>query len=318
MPDTNKDWRRFHLRTNVLRLPISQFLDNDYNPQKSFFATMTFIREEDVVDTKRIEFINQAWDFYPPYDGQLQIAVKCAYQGILDTFINLGIAAGYPPYVVDNSIEAYTELTSIWDEIRVVCYSSAAVELNLYAEDYDVCNVSVKRPSPPPEKPPTPPPPPLPPTITPPETEPNNVPYAPPIGDISPPYEGEDDGGNTVPYTNDENPTPPPPTTGDPCSLYRVVLRNKIEQIGVPNSENTENRTIEVFGVVGQPSIAVLSPGAAANFYIECQGIKNNGQTGAPQTQVCLSFGVYLIGNNGYNSNDIRSYDFEIISIESA
>jgi hypothetical protein len=95
-------------------------------------------------------------------------------------------------------------------------------------------------------------------------------------------------------------------------------LRNKIEQIGVPNSENTETRTILVFGVVGQPSIAVLSPGAPANFYLECQGIKNNGQSGAPQTQVCLSFGVYLIGNNGYNSNDIRSYDFEIISIESA
>jgi hypothetical protein len=312
LPEANKNWRRFHLVGNVLRLPISQRIDKEFNPQKTYYATLVFLRDDNVIRSEKMEFDHQAWDFYPPYDGQLQIALKCAYQGILESFVNLGLSLGVPPISLDNGIKDYTELVDIWDEVRIVCYSSSAIELILYAEDFKTCNDDFKKPSPPPGKPPVPPPPPLPPLIPPPADHPE-IGYKPPaIGDLSLPYDpATNDNGNTAPYAGDEAVPPDPPTQGLPCGRYLVKYEYDVSFND--NPAGTLEQQATVFGKIGAFSIVI---GATSRVFLECQGVIASGS--GTLTNTCLSYSTYLVADNGQSAPQIKITAVRFLSVESA
>jgi len=317
VPEDKRDFRRYTLTSSLLRTPINQFTDRDWNPQRSFFGNMVFFRDGTVIRDEPIIWEQQAWDFYPPYDGQTQLALNCAYQGILASFVNLGTALGLTVVSVQNEINAFTQLVDMWDTVQVKCFSSSAVELILFAEDFHLCADQPKNPSPPPKREPDDPPPPPEPPFEPPDPEnPENPRVPPPITDISPPYEGEDDGGNTVPFQGDENEPPGPPTEGLPCGRYEVTMKYTLTQAPFPGDVQTVK--VRAFGVIGQFTFSLPSSPARANLFLECQGVFDRLATPAQETTTCLEFGQFLLGNSGITIGaGVEISDLFIESIES-
>lgn len=313
VPTEKSEYRRYYLVANTLRLPVSQLVDRDYNPQQTFLATLTFIRNDNVIDAKKMQFEAQEWEFLPPYDGQLLIALKCAYQGTLQSFVNLETGLGLPNTQFENAIKNYTYIHNIWDECRVQCYSSAAIQLKLYAEDYESCDVSYKNPAMPPPKPDTPPPPPLPPTMPTDPGNPGGPQTVPAIGDISPPYDsGTSDNGNTAPFSGDLNPPPEPPTQGTPCGTYDVTYT--FSQSFNDGTPADVTRTVRVYGKIGQISFNALS--GTTRFFLECQGYISGG-AGSPADS-CGDYALYQVGDNGFGDPPIHVISAAITMVESA
>lgn len=199
VPSDTKKNRYTILYLDVIRRPTNRYANLNWNPPRGKYAFLTFLRNGYVIDTRSMEFDRESYDGIADISGQTLIAVKCAYDGILDTFVNLSVALGATPGGVglvpiskNNNIKDYENLLLGWDEVRVVCYADTALQARLYRTAYDVCNPDFDN-----QQPPPPPPPPLPP-----------VPPGTPLANLSPPYEGADDGGNTVPYPSDSVPPP--------------------------------------------------------------------------------------------------------------
>lgn len=102
--------------------------------------------------------------------------------------------------LTDNSpdtLSAYKHQKLWFDEIKVVCYADTALKLEVKTDDLFLC---------PDDEEPDPLPPPLPPP------SPTDVPPGTSLGEgntpISPPYQGDDDDGDTIPYDGDEFPPP--------------------------------------------------------------------------------------------------------------
>lgn len=211
------------LYADVVREPKNKYLNYNYNPPKGRYATLVFLRNGYVVDEKTLDYDQQSWDGIQDIAGQTLIAVKCAYDGILDTFVNLSIALastpgglGLAPLSKVDLIKDYENLYLSWDEIRVKCYADTAIQFRLFTKKYDTCNPDKDKQ----DKPP-PPPPPRP-----------KVPAGTPIDDISPPYSsGSNDDGNTDPFDGDNTPPPPPPD----CSIVVVTTQETLDGFGIRN-----------------------------------------------------------------------------------
>jgi hypothetical protein len=153
------------------------------------------MRQGYLIESLSMEFDKQVWDGINDIAGQTLIALKCAYAGILQTFINLGVGlAGTPGGIglmvvpIGNSISEYENLRLSWDEIRVQCYADTAISLRLDSLGYDICDEVDNK-----DKPPPPPPPAVPP-----------VPPGTPIETDFPYDEDSSDDGNTAPFPGDE------------------------------------------------------------------------------------------------------------------
>lgn len=187
--------RAFVLFATVIREPRNRYANYNYNPPKSRYASLTFLRQGYVLDVLPMEYSTQVWDGVNDISGQTLIAVKCAYQGILQTFYNLSIALaatpggqGLTPLTITDLIKDYESLRLAWDEIRVQCYADTGISLRLDRLKYDVCEPEKDR-----DKPPPPPPPPIPP-----------VPPGEPF-ENDPAYdEDTQDDNNSQPFPGDE------------------------------------------------------------------------------------------------------------------
>ena len=193
--------RAYVLFATVVRQPRNKYLNFNWNPARSRYGNMVFLREGYVINTLPIEFSKQVFDGINDISGQTLIAVKCAYEGILQTFVNLGNGlAGTPGGIglsvtpITDLIKDYENLRLAWDEVRLQCYADTAISLRLSRLQYDVCNPDKDK-----DKPPPPPPPPVPP-----------VPPGEPVETDKPYDEDTSDDGNTEPYPGDE-PLPPTP-----------------------------------------------------------------------------------------------------------
>jgi len=235
---------------------------------------MNFLRGNYVIFTQQIKYAAQAFEFNPDISAQTLIALKCHFDGVNQSFVNQNVALGLTVTSVENPIEDYTVLPLSWDTVKVVCYGSSAIRLRIYGIEYDTCNADYTSPMPIGEIP---------------EPEPGIVAMDEPLsGDygVSPPYDAEtDDGGDTLPYGDDE--PPPPEGEGDPCQLLDIVWRGAINEPG----NFTDPRTNRVFGVF--TGIRV-SPTNADNIEIGCQGVKP--KAGVPvSTEVCLTSAAYYV-----------------------
>lgn len=214
---------------NVIREPLTPYKNYNYNPPQSQYAYLVFLREDYVVRTEQLKYEQQCFDFYPDISAQTLYAVECAYAGILQSFVNLGIALGAIPTTVTNNIEDWRHQDLFFDTIKVVCYASTAVQIDVVSNSYDLCPEQTS------PEPPPPPPPPEPPPKLPPDTplDEDTIP-------VSPPYDGADDDGDTTPFDGDQ---PPPPPLGcwetyttftgglSPVTDYTVGLSTDIPQL---------------------------------------------------------------------------------------
>jgi hypothetical protein len=217
--------RYFTLYADVLREPTSPYLNLNYNPPRSRYATLTFLRDGYVQFEHTLDYQRQSWDFVADYTSQNLIALKCAYDGILKSFVNLGVALNAIPVSVTDTIKDYEYLVLLFDEIKIVCYADTGIQLKLYTTANDTCDPDKDNPRKPP-----PPPPPKP-----------KVPPQTPIPDISPPYDpGNDpdskygDNGDTSPNPVDIPDEPPPPP--QPCvTVVRGAGLNTANCGALPN-----------------------------------------------------------------------------------
>lgn len=247
IPNDKKNQRQFTLYANVIRMPKSPYKSFEISPQESIYARMTFLQSKYVLSRDYMRFESQKWVFTPDIAGQTLIAVKCAYDGILQTFVNLGLALNLTPISVINSIKDYKQFGMDFDEIRFTCYKGTAIKLTLLATDYDACKEDYKEVIPPPDPPAIPP----------------QVPPGTPIT-VSLPYDDENNDPITEPFEDDEIDVPPP--VGLDCVNYNVLLE----------WEDRFNQTVQevkVFlGPIGQVRTVTGQYSEAISIEIEARG----------------------------------------------
>lgn len=168
-------------RTYALYLDVVRDAKNKYNnfawlPSRSRYANITFIKSNYVIDSYAMEFDRSLIFGVNDISGQNLIAIKCAYDGILQSIFNLGQALNANPVSITNLISEYEALNLSWDEIRISCYADTAIQVRLFTLLYDSCDEDFNKVS----KPPAPPAP------------REKVPSGTPIRDISPSYSDTD------------------------------------------------------------------------------------------------------------------------------
>jgi len=242
VPTDVRQNRAYILYASVFRKPKNQYLNFNYNPTRGRFGTLVFLRDGYVINSAPIEYPKQVFDGVNDISGQTLLAVKCAYDGMLESVYRLSVnlaatpgSFGLTPVNYTNLIADYVSLRLAWDECRLVCYADTAIQLSLYRLLYDVCNPSFDADIP------TPTPDPIP-----------EIPAGEPIEGIDPAYDDEIDDGSTIPYPGDSPPTPPPLI----CTLTFEVRRSDIPTFVdyasfiVPNS-TYNNVSISITGSGG-------------------------------------------------------------------
>lgn len=282
--------RAYVLFCTVIREPSNPYLNLNWNPSRARYGTLCFMRQGYLVDSKSIDFEKQVWDGINDVSGQTLLAVKCAYEGILITFANLVNAMSQTPggiglfvTTIEDSIKDYENLRLSWDEIRVKCYADTALSLRLDVLKYDVCNEQKDK-----DKPPPSPPPPR-----------EKVPPGMPIGDISRPYDGYNDDGNTAPFPSDDLTEPLPGTEGGLCVPYRLYF--SVLNVG---GDSYSTITGSVTGEF-EPSTVRISPSDPT--LIEMRG------RGGLLTVECGDFAYYVVGSNGFPIADVVYVSFETV-----
>lgn len=297
VPGNHKKIRSFVLFVDVVRNPISMYVNRDWNPQRSRFATLVFMREGYVINNLPVEFDGQAFDGINDICGQNLIALKCAYAGILQTFANLAIGLGQTPggigltvTAITDTIKDYENLANAWDEIRVKCYADTAISIRMYTLKYDTCDPLKDKDKPPPIPPPPP----------------SKVPPGSPVPNSYPYDEESNDSDNSQPYPGDE---PQPPTIGEPCEVFNLTYTYTQSFNG--NLGNPINVSLQVYGKIGEISVQA-EPGGFTYFYLECQGIITSGYEGASTT--CKTYGNYRFTTNNQTFPTITVETISIVS----
>lgn len=260
------------LQIQVIRKPKTEYLNFNYNPPRGRYGTLTFIRNSSVVSSEAIEYPDQSFDFIADPSGQAFLALQCQYQGLLDSFANLGTALGLNVLSVENNIASWKNLNILWDEVRLVCYADTAIDMFLFQGEYDVCpeqNPQIQIP-----------PLPLPP---PPEFE-RGEPLSGEEG-VSSPYDGETDDGSTIPYPSDSEFEPEPSyPKGDDCEVWYVRVRINVST-GTP---------VETSGRVYAPIQGYGYNPAFNAFFCICKGNANSQACGANNVAVLEAIGNYV------------------------
>ncbi len=209
VPDIDLPFRRYALFADIFRPPRNLSVNYNITPPESFYGRLAFRWGGRVVQYEHIRYASQVWVWEPDVCGQTIIALKCATDTHNQSIINLGVAQGLPPISVSNPLESFSVQSLQWEECVLTCFADTAIRLQLWGLPYQYCSpysvfVDDGLPSgdfPPAVSPGTP------------------LDYE----DLSPAYEGEDDGGLTVPYPGDSN-QPPPPGSNE-CQVYTVHIR---------------------------------------------------------------------------------------------
>jgi hypothetical protein len=221
------------LYLSIIRRPsVADYNSQKFNPEKSYFGTISFLRDGYFLGGENLYFESQCWDRFTDFGGQELYAIKCAYSGILQTFFNLGNALALPSISITDNIKDWKPLSIAYDEVRIVCYNDVAINVTLKGIKYDLCPDDQSAP---PQKPVPPPP-------------PAKFPPRTPI-DISPPYQDPNDGGNTVPNPIDKVPPPPPPVP-ESCDKCRVTVL----------ATRSDGSTQTIIGVQGNPNQLQFAP----------------------------------------------------------
>jgi len=203
------DYRHFYLYVDVIRLPRVNFSSSKWNPDRSEYAKITWLKDEYVTREDVLHYEHQRFEWAVDPTGYLATSMACMHAGVLGYLDYLAPFVLAPPLIPDPTNPIYTRpLKNIPTSIKIVCRGDTAITASLYFLEYDVaCDSGTPNPKEPPEK-------------NPPPQQPE---YAP-IGDISPPYEDPDDNGDTQPYSGDESAPVDPLPDGEQITV-RIVYQ---------------------------------------------------------------------------------------------
>lgn len=148
--------RRYTLFADIIRKPRTPYLNRESQPPETYYGVISLMKDGYVLQTYKIKFDSQIWIFDADISGEVLIAVKCQYLGVLQTFVNLGVALNLVPISVENTIGNYKALPLQWDSINVQCFADSAIQFVLKALTYDSCETDYldpEIPAQPPNKP---------------------------------------------------------------------------------------------------------------------------------------------------------------------
>lgn len=253
IPETELNYRQYSLFAQIIRKPTNEYLSFEHSPPQGFYARITFLKSGSVITRHDMRYPKEKLIFVPDPPNQNLIAIQCSYQGVLESFVNLGTQLGLILPTLVNEIEDWKALPLPWDEIQVACYSDTAIAFTLKAIEYDVCNEDYPEPQEEPE---------------PPEEE-TPIPPGTPI-EISPPYE-DDEITNKAPI--DEEFIPPEDLpTGIACDRYQVDFTWTEAGTGT-----ARNRTWYIRGQYIPSSISVTNNTiSGATFVMQAQASSQN------------------------------------------
>lgn len=194
---------------DVIRPPSRIFRSNKYSPARQRYATVSYLKDGYVLQEELVDYPRRRFDLILDPVSQALLAVKCAYEGTLISFANLATALNLVVISIDDLVKPMESLNLVPDTIHFRCEQDTALQVRLFSRQLITCDATnVRQPKPPP------PPDPLPP-----------VPPGESIGDISDPYDENDD--ITVPDPLDQiGGTPNPPIefpVGDTCEQVQVT-----------------------------------------------------------------------------------------------
>jgi len=213
------------LYTQLLRPNRTEYLNVAYNPGRKFLANVTFCIDEYVYADYAINYDNQVIQIFDGQASQNLLSLICAHDDVLDSFTSFAVALGI--FVSrNNSIKEHKYKTFVPNRLRFVCYGTTALRISLRGNAFSQCDEQDGTPTPPPPKPV-----PLPP-----------LPPDEPV-EVSPPYDGVDDGGDTRPIPIDDYPVDAPPT--EQCLSYAVTYR-----LITPTYPNNLESSVGVLGVI--------------------------------------------------------------------
>lgn len=245
----------FSVLVDVIRPPSKIFLSNRYSPVRQRYATVTFLKDGYVLEENAIDYSRRRFDLVLDLTAQVLLAVKCAYEGVLISFVSQNLALGLEITRYTDLVKPMESLNLIADSLQFQCEFDTALQVRLFYRQMITCDEeSVKQPKPPP------PPAPLPPLSP-----------GTPIGNISPPYNDGDDVTNPSPI--DET-TPPEPELqdlpfGEDCEMYRIDCSM------TDTDGNTQIRDDVVYGPIEEfyfnPSS--ISQDGKESILLRCRGL---------------------------------------------
>jgi len=189
IPEDMRDLRQYYLYADIIRQPFQRSINRDFEPPRSYYGRINFMFQGYVIAEYTLNYEAQMWELNPDPAGQALVATKCAYSGTLETFENLGVAAGYPPIITEDLTVEMLVMRLNVDEINVKMFADSAFQFVLKAFPYVYCEGGD-----PPSQPPPPPP-----------EKPEPVAPQTPT-DISPPYDEDDETTDPAPIDDDFDP----------------------------------------------------------------------------------------------------------------
>lgn len=214
VPSNARKLRYLRLFIDVIREPRNLYGNFDWNPAQFLYSRIAYRRDRYVQSFELQRYRRESRTVVLDDSGQTLLAIKCAYAGILQSFVNLiggisGTPGGIGIFVtsVENRITDFKPLQLSWDEVLFFCYADTALQVRLFGCDYDQCpEEDTENDNPPPPPPPRTP-----------------VPPGTPITDISDPYDDEDS-DDTAPFSGDTRPENPD-LPGELCTAYELTIR---------------------------------------------------------------------------------------------
>ena len=235
--------RRCYITAFVARSPVSDYQNFKYNEPRSVYANLTFYKGDYVVREETMHYKKQRWDIIEDITGQSMYLSNCGFAAVQRSIGALATALGFDISFTPG--EAFYPIDDYSQDIRVVCRDDTAIVFTIFTQRYDKCE---DVPEPPPlEEPPEPPPF----DAVPPGTPFNGEGGTP---TITPPYDGEDDGGATIPFEGDETDPeeeePPPIPECTPVTIrfsYSRLLDGQasIQSFSVPGLAPVDSAEID-------------------------------------------------------------------------
>jgi len=190
----NEAYRYYWLYAQVIRLPVYNYNNYKWNPERSEYAKITWNNDGYVVREDVVKYQRQRFDWCVDPTGDAAFAITC-YKSDLTAYLSyLAPFVGAPPLPPNlTQLVYFAPLKNYFDTILVSCRDDTGFSFSLYGLKYNRnCPAATTVPSQKPEAP----------VIISPITPPGVA-----IADVSPPYNpATNDDGNTAPFQGDENP----------------------------------------------------------------------------------------------------------------
>jgi len=188
-------YRRFWIQCELIRPPGLNFVNKKFNPDRSDYANIIFLRQGQVLREEVMNFENQTFIWDVDITGYLAKGIACLYASLSSQLDLIGAALGV--VFVPGEPVFSAPIEDQFDQILFSVRVDGAIGVQLYGLRYDIACVEAEN---------TPQPPPPPPEFP---SFPPGTPLRDTDSPASPPYDPPNDDGNTIPLPEDVAPPEP-------------------------------------------------------------------------------------------------------------